>query len=127
MNVAFVGSSPATRNIKELVKEVANTGLSVIIYGEAGAGKEVVARELHRLSNRRNKRFVKVNCAALPSELMESELFGFDKGAFTGATQFKPGKFEIPSDGIVYTLNRPDIRDFHFMKKFSYKETLPKK
>ena len=90
MNVTFIGNSPAIKNIKELVKEVANTGLSVIIYGETGVGKEVVARELHRLSNRRKKRFVKVNCAALPSELMESELFGYEKGAFTGATQFKP-------------------------------------
>jgi transcriptional regulator with PAS, ATPase and Fis domain len=81
----------------------------VIIYGETGVGKEVVARELHRLSNRRKKRFVKVNCAAMPSELMESELFGFEKGAFTGAIQFKPGKFEIASDGIIFLDEIGDI------------------
>ncbi len=109
MNVTFIGNSPAIKNIKELVKEVANTGLSVIIYGETGVGKEVVARELHRLSNRRKKRFVKVNCAAIPSELVESELFGFEKGAFTGATQFKPGKFEIASDGIIFLDEIGDI------------------
>ena len=98
MAAKFIGNSPAIKNIKELLKVVANTALSVIIYGETGVGKEVIARELHRLSDRKNKRFVKVNCAALPSELLESELFGYEKGAFTGATRFKPGKFEIDSD-----------------------------
>ena len=102
MGVKFIGNSLPIRKIKELIKVVANTALSVIIYGETGVGKEVVARELHRLSNRQKKRFVKVNCAALPSELLESELFGYEKGAFTGATRFKPGKFEIASDGIIF-------------------------
>jgi two-component system response regulator AtoC len=88
---------------------VANTVLSVFIYGETGVGKEVIARELHRLSNRQNKRFVKVNCAALPSELLESELFGYEKGAFTGATRFKPGKFEIASDGVIFLDEIGDI------------------
>ena len=109
MNVKFIGNSPAIKQIKELVKEVADTGLSVIIYGETGVGKEVVARELHRQSNRKKKKFVKVNCAALPSELMESELFGYEKGAFTGATQFKPGKFEIASDGVIFLDEIGDI------------------
>ncbi|NVL93360.1 MAG: sigma 54-interacting transcriptional regulator, partial [Desulfobacterales bacterium] len=72
MDGELIGNSPPIKNIKELVKVVANTGLSVIICGETGVGKEVIARELHRLSNRRDKRFVKVNCAALPSELLES-------------------------------------------------------
>ncbi|MDY6989611.1 MAG: sigma-54 dependent transcriptional regulator, partial [Thermodesulfobacteriota bacterium] len=69
---------------------------------ETGTGKEVVARLLHRASNRRDKRFVKVNCPALPLTLLESELFGYEKGAFTGADQLKPGKFELASDGVIF-------------------------
>lgn len=109
MNGELIGDSQPMRNIKELIKVVANTVLSVIIYGETGVGKEVIARELYRLSNRQNKRFVKVNCAALPSELLESELFGYEKGAFTGATRFKPGKFEIASDGVIFLDEIGDI------------------
>ncbi len=109
MDVKFIGNSQAISNIRELIKTVANTALSVIIYGETGVGKEVIARELHRLSNRQNKRFVKVNCAAIPSELLESELFGYEKGAFTGATHFKPGKFEITSDGVIFLDEIGDI------------------
>jgi two-component system response regulator AtoC len=109
MNVELIGNSPPMRNIKELIKVVADTALSVIIYGETGVGKEVIARELHRLSDRRKKRFVKVNCAAIPSELLESELFGYEKGAFTGATHFKPGKFEITSDGVIFLDEIGDI------------------
>ena len=109
MTVKFIGKSPSVKNIKELLKVVANTALSVIIYGETGVGKEVVARELHRLSDRRKKKFLKVNCAALPSELLESELFGYEKGAFTGATRFKPGKFEIASDGVIFLDEIGDI------------------
>ena len=109
MDAKLIGNSAQINNIKELINVVANTALSVIIYGETGVGKEVVARELHRVSNRRDKRFVKVNCAALPSELLESELFGYEKGAFTGATRFKPGKFEIASDGIIFLDEIGDI------------------
>jgi two-component system response regulator AtoC len=109
MDTELIGNSQAIQNIKELIKVVANTGLSVIIYGETGVGKEVIAKELHRHSDRHNKRFVKVNCAALPSELLESELFGYEKGAFTGATRFKPGKFEIASDGIIFLDEIGDI------------------
>jgi two-component system response regulator AtoC len=109
MDIKLIGNSQSIRNIKELIKVVANTALSVIIYGETGVGKEVVARELHRLSDRSKKRFVKVNCAALPSELLESELFGYEKGAFTGATRFKPGKFEVASDGIIFLDEIGDI------------------
>ena len=109
MDVKLIGNSPPIRNIRELIKVVADTGLSVIIYGETGVGKEVIARELHRLSKRRKKRFVKVNCAALPSELLESELFGYEKGAFTGATRFKPGRFEIASDGVIFLDEIGDI------------------
>jgi len=109
MDVKFIGDSPVIKNIKELTRVVANTALSVIIYGETGVGKEVIAKELHRLSDRRKKKFVKVNCAALPSELLESELFGYERGAFTGATRFKPGKFEIASDGVIFLDEIGDI------------------
>ncbi|HUU40220.1 MAG TPA: sigma 54-interacting transcriptional regulator [Desulfatiglandales bacterium] len=109
MAVKLIGNSAPIRSIRELIKVVANTSLNVIIHGETGVGKEVIARELHRLSNRRKKRFVKVNCAALPSELLESELFGYEKGAFTGATRFKPGKFEIASDGVIFLDEIGDI------------------
>ena len=74
----------------------------MLIHGESGVGKEVVARTVHELSTRRTKRFVKVNCAALPEELLESELFGYERGAFTGATSRKPGKFEVASGGTMF-------------------------
>jgi len=109
MSIKFIGNSRSIRNIKKLIKVVANTALNVIIYGETGVGKEVVARELHRLSNRRRERFLKVNCTALPFELLESELFGYEKGAFTGAVKFKPGKFEIASDGVIFLDEIGDI------------------
>ena len=109
MDIQLIGNSQSIKNIKKLIKVVANTALSVIIYGETGVGKEVVARELRRLSDRKKKTFVKVNCAALPSELLESELFGYEKGAFTGATRFKPGKFEVASDGIIFLDEIGDI------------------
>ena len=109
MDIKFIGNSPSIRNIKELVTVVSNTALNVIIYGETGVGKEVAARALHELSNRRNKRFIKVNCTALPFELLESELFGYEQGAFTGAVRFKPGKFEIASDGVIFL---DEIGDF---------------
>ena len=109
MDIEFIGNSPSIRNIKKLVKVVSNTALNVIIYGETGVGKEVVARELHQLSDRREKRFIKINCTALPFELLESELFGYEQGAFTGAVRFKPGKFEIASDGVIFLDEIGDI------------------
>jgi len=109
MNHQLIGKSPQVKDIRELIKVVADTALSVVIYGETGSGKEVVAKELHRHSDRKNKRFVKVNCAALPAELLESELFGYDRGAFTGATRLKPGKFEIASGGVIFLDEIGDI------------------
>ncbi len=79
------------REVRDLVSRVADTDVTVLIRGESGTGKELVARAIHEASPRRQKPFVKVNCAALPSELLESELFGFERGAFTGAIQQKPG------------------------------------
>ena len=98
----MIGNHPSIGKIRELINLVADTGYSVLLLGETGTGKEVVARLLHAASSRRAKRFVKVNCAALPLTLLESELFGYEKGAFTGADKLKPGKFEIASDGVIY-------------------------
>jgi two-component system response regulator AtoC len=87
--------------IRELVAKVAATNTTVLLRGESGVGKEVVARALHRASPRVNKQFLKVNCAALPGELLESELFGHEKGSFTGAYRQKPGKFEAADGGTL--------------------------
>jgi two-component system response regulator AtoC len=97
----LIGQSLAIQKVKNLVGQVANTDLNAIISGESGVGKELVAQALHLLSHRKNKPFVKVNCAAIPSELLESELFGYEKGAFTGADRAKEGKFEIAHKGTI--------------------------
>jgi two-component system response regulator AtoC len=102
MNYALIGNHPAIQKIHELIGLVADTGLNVLLLGETGTGKEVVARLLHSASNRKSNRFIKVNCAALPLTLLESELFGYEKGAFTGADKFKPGKFELASEGVIF-------------------------
>ncbi len=98
----IIGNSPPIKQLKQLINQVCDTGLSVLITGESGVGKELVARSLHRQSSRSSKPFVKVNCAALPNELLESELFGYEKGAFTGATEAKPGKFELADGGTMF-------------------------
>ena len=90
------------REVRELVERVADTDVTVLIRGESGTGKELVARAVHAASPRRERAFVKVNCAALPAELLESELFGFERGAFTGAIQHKPGKFEFANHGTMF-------------------------
>jgi len=90
------------REVLELVNRVADTDVTVLVRGESGTGKELVARAVHAASPRRDRNFVKVNCAALPSELLESELFGFERGAFTGAIQHKPGKFEFANHGTMF-------------------------
>jgi len=90
------------REVRELIERVADTDVTVLIRGESGTGKELVARAVHAASPRRERTFVKVNCAALPAELLESELFGFERGAFTGAIQHKPGKFEFANHGTMF-------------------------
>jgi two-component system response regulator AtoC len=90
------------REVRDLVSRVADTDVTVLVRGESGTGKELVARALHAASPRRDRTFVKVNCAALPAELLESELFGFERGAFTGAIQHKPGKFEFANHGTMF-------------------------
>ena len=96
------GNSERMAEVKDLIERVSDTDVTVLIRGESGTGKELVARALHDRSLRRDKPFVKVNCAALPTELLESELFGFEKGAFTGAIQHKPGKFEFANHGTMF-------------------------
>src|SRR4051794_18612129 len=96
------GNSSAMAEVKDLIERVSDTDVTVLIRGESGTGKELVARALHEKSLRKEKPFVKVNCAALPTELLESELFGFEKGAFTGAIQHKPGKFEFANRGTMF-------------------------
>ena len=88
--------------IMEMIGQVADTDVTVLIHGESGVGKEPVARALHYRSARKDKPFIKVNCAALPEELLESELFGYEKGAFTGAYNRKPGKFELAHGGTIF-------------------------
>jgi two-component system, NtrC family, response regulator AtoC len=100
-NLLF-GNSERMAEVRDLIERVADTDVTVLIRGESGTGKELVARALYLSSLRRDKPFVKVNCAALPTELLESELFGFERGAFTGAIQQKPGKFEFANHGTMF-------------------------
>jgi DNA-binding NtrC family response regulator len=98
----IIGGSAAMREIFHTVERVAPTRATVLLAGESGVGKDMIARAIHHHSPRKNQAFVKINCTALPENLMESELFGFDKGAFTGATVSKPGKFEQADHGTVF-------------------------
>jgi two-component system response regulator AtoC len=97
-----VWKSPALSKIRETIDQIADTDVTALIQGESGVGKEIVARAIHRVSARADLPFIKVNCAALPEELLESELFGYEKGAFTGATSRKPGKFEVADTGTIF-------------------------
>jgi nitrogen regulation protein NR(I) len=98
----LVGESPAIRQIYAVVEKVADTPSTVLITGESGTGKELIARALHENSSRHAAPFIKINCAAIPKTLMESELFGYDKGAFTGAVGAKPGRFELAHGGTLF-------------------------
>jgi two-component system response regulator AtoC len=99
---ALLGESPRIAEIRRLIERVAGSDVTVLICGESGTGKEVTARALRQGSRRRDRAFVKVNCAALPGDLLESELFGYEKGAFTGAMQAKPGRFELADRGTIF-------------------------
>lgn len=98
----FVGESAPMKRVKRLIADVAASDLTVLITGETGTGKGLAARSLHRLSHRAGAPFMKINCAALPETLLESELFGHEKGAFTGAHQAKPGRFELAHGGTIF-------------------------
>ena len=98
----LIGTSGALRQCFGLIEKVADTPSTVLITGESGTGKELVARALHEHSSRKNEAFIKINCAAIPKTLMESELFGYEKGAFTGAVSQKPGRFELADKGTLF-------------------------
>jgi two-component system response regulator AtoC len=98
----LLGANRHIAGVRELIDRVADTDATILVRGESGTGKELVARALHAGSNRREGPFVKINCAALPTELLESELFGYERGAFTGAIQHKPGKFEFANHGTMF-------------------------
>ena len=97
----FIAASPAMRKIRSQVALVANVDIPVLMLGESGTGKEVISRLIHKLSPRAHRTFLKVNCAAVPADLLESELFGYEAGAFTGANHAKPGKFELCNKGTI--------------------------
>ncbi len=105
----FIGQSSAMRCVLERIEIVAPTDASVLILGETGTGKELVARAIHRLSNRRRQTLAKINCAAIPSGLLESELFGHEKGSFTGAISRRTGRFELADRGTLFL---DEIGDF---------------
>jgi transcriptional regulator with PAS, ATPase and Fis domain len=98
----IIGESIAVRGLLGLIKKVAPTDSTALIMGESGTGKELIATSIYENSDRKNKPFIKLNCAAIPEELLESELFGHEKGAFTGATKFKPGKFDMANGGTIF-------------------------
>jgi len=99
---SFIGDSAIMMRTKALIEQVADSELTVLIRGESGTGKEIVARSLHQLSGRHDQQFVKVNCAAIPRDLLEAELFGYEKGAFTGAHKTKQGRFELADKGTIF-------------------------
>jgi two-component system response regulator AtoC len=102
MEPTIIGVSKNIQRIRELIEQVADTGLNTVVYGETGVGKELVVQNLYQKSDRVGKPFVKVNCAALPDTLFESEMFGYEQGAFTGAERRKRGKFEQAYGGLLF-------------------------
>jgi formate hydrogenlyase transcriptional activator len=105
----LVGNSPALESVLEQVERVAPTGSTVLIQGETGTGKELIARAIHNISSRCGRSFVKLNCAAIPHDLLESEIFGHEKGAFTGAIAQKIGRFEMADKGTLFLDEVGDI------------------
>lgn len=99
---SLVGNSTSIRTVRRLIEQVADTEASVLVLGESGTGKEVVARNIHAFSSRANKPFIPINCGAIPGELLESELFGHEKGAFTGAITTRQGRFELANSGTLF-------------------------
>src|SRR6201993_4797218 len=105
----IIGNSPCLERVLEQVRQVAPTNSTVLIRGETGTGKELIARSIHALSARCGRPFIRLNCAAIPFDLLESELFGHEKGAFTGAIAQKIGRFELADKGTLFLDEVGDI------------------
>ncbi|MEF2232238.1 MAG: sigma-54 dependent transcriptional regulator [Pseudodesulfovibrio sp.] len=101
-DLKFIGASPGVERVRDLISQAGPTEATVLILGQSGTGKELVAEGLHRASHRTDRPLIKVNCAALPDDLLESELFGYEKGAFTGAVKDKPGRFQLADGGTLF-------------------------
>lgn len=102
LNEALLGNSPLIHEVNDLIQRLASSTITVLIMGESGTGKDIAARLLHKLSRRHGKPFIKVNCPAIPESILESELFGYERGAFTGARTSKPGRFELANNGTLF-------------------------
>ena len=98
----LIGKSESLKRVTDMANRAAPTDLTVLIHGESGTGKELMARAIHRLSVRKEGPFIPVNCAAIPEGLLESELFGHERGAFTGAIRARPGRFELAREGTLF-------------------------
>ena len=103
----IIGSSPARESVLEQVQRVAPTDSTVLLQGETGTGKELIARAIHNISSRCGRPYIKLNCAAIPFDLLESEFFGHEKGAFTGAIAQKAGRFEMADKGTLFLGSSP--------------------
>lgn len=108
-NKIIIGESPVIQTLKEQLQQFAETNANILIYGKSGTGKELVATNIHYLSNRSLENFIPINCGSIPRELIESELFGFEKGSFTGAQESRPGLFERANEGTIFL---DEISDF---------------
>lgn len=102
LNESLLGISDAIRDVRDLIQRLAASSITVLINGESGTGKDIAARLLHKHSDRYGKPFIKVNCPAIPESILESELFGYERGAFTGARNSKPGRFELANHGTIF-------------------------
>jgi len=111
---AIVGESEEMQEIFKIIEKVADTPSTVLITGESGTGKELIATALHEGSSRRNKPLIRINCAAIPKDLMESELFGYERGAFTGAVTSKPGRFELADGGTLFLDEIAELQESEF-------------
>ena len=123
--IRMIGESPPIQSLRSVIQRVADTDLAVLILGENGTGKEVVARAMHYLSRRRDKPFIAVNCAAIPDTLAESELFGHEKGAFTGAVAQRKGRFELAHRGTIFLDeigDLPHATQVHLLRVLQEKE-----
>ena len=111
METELIGVSQNIKRVYKLINKVADACLNTVVCGETGVGKELVVKLLHQKSKMRQGPFIKVNCAALPDTLLESEMFGYDQGAFTGATRKMRGKFEQAQEGVLFQIGRASCRE----------------